>query len=144
MPHVKARIRKVQTDGGKLMAAVEFNEKMPKVGELVTVKWGSVRSVAQNRLYWLFLSWCIEHGGLKEHGHFAPEALHQDLKAYFLAEKIMSKGEFKAIENTDDLTTTDLGKAEFGEYMEKVKGFMKDFFNIDSETFWAEYGNNSL
>jgi len=136
MPKVKARIRKTKIEGGKLMAAVEFNEKMPNVGEVVTVKWGALRTHSQNALYWAFLDWCIEHGGLKDHGHFDPEALHLDLKAHFLAEKVMEKGQFKAVEEP---TTTLLGKAEFGEYLDKVNQFMKDFFGIDTQGFFGEF-----
>lgn len=118
----------------RLLAVMEFNEKTPKVGELVTVKWGSTRTHAQNALYWVYLNWLINEGGLKEQGHFSADALHLDLKTHFLSEKIMDKGQFKSIEEP---TTTTLGKSEFGEYMDKVDGFVKEFFDIDTTAFWA-------
>lgn len=135
MPKVMARVRSHKIDNGKLFVTMEFNERVPKISETVTVKWGATRTKAQNALYWCFLTWLIEHGGLKDQGHFSPDALHLDLKAHFLAEKIMDKGQFKAIEEP---TTTDLGKAAFGEYLDKVDHFMREFFNVDTQAFWRE------
>lgn len=137
MPKVKGRVHQVGMKDGRLMALIECNEKTPRKGETVTLKWGSVRTTSQNALYWKFLTWLIDHGGLKDHGHFDPQALHDNMKAHFLAEKKMEKGQFVAIE---EATTTDLGKAEFGEYIEKVNQFMQEFFGIDTAPFWAEYG----
>lgn len=121
------------------MVLLECNEKAPKKGELVSLKWGSTRTMAQNRLYFLYLSWLIDHGGLKEHGHFDPQALHENLKAHFLSEKIMDKGEFKSVE---EATTTELGKTEFGEYFQKCDDFMNEWFNINTAPFWEEYEQN--
>lgn len=136
MPKIKGRVQQVGIKDGKRVAVIELNEKMPSKGEIVTVKWGSTRTVSQNALYWKYLTWMIVHGGLRDHGHFDPQALHDNLKAHFLAEKIMEKGEFKAVEEP---TTTLLGKAEFGEYFDKVDQFMREFFNSDPQPFWDEY-----
>lgn len=136
MPKVKAVVRSSSVDGKKLLGSLEFNEKMPKVGETVTVKWGSTRTLSQNSLYWVFLEWLINEGGLKDQGHFSAEALHIDLKEHFLAEKIFDKGKFKAIEEG---STATLGKTEFGEYIEKVDMFMQSFFAIDTQKFWQEH-----
>ena len=141
MPKIKARVDQVGYRNGKLMALLECNERAPKKGEICTLKWGSTRTLSQNALYWKYLSWLIQHGGLRDHGHFDPQALHENLKAHFLAEKIMEKGEFKAVEDT---TTTTLGKAEFGEYFDKVDQFMLEFFNVDTKGFWDEYAENKL
>lgn len=138
MPKVKARVRSHNIKDGKLFVTLEFNERVPRISETVTVKWGAVRTHSQNALYWAFLSWLIDHGGLKDHGHFSPEALHEDLKAHFLSEKIMVKGQFVAIE---DPSTTDLDKVQFGEYLDKVDKFMQSFFNINTADFWAENSN---
>ena len=134
MPKVQAKVKSLSTQNKKLYATLEFNQKIPKMGELVTVKWGSVRTLSQNSLYWLFLNWLIEQGGLKDQGHFSPDALHLDLKAHFLSEKIFNKGQFKAIE---EATTTTLTKSEFGDYMDKVDKFVQDFFRIDTSDFWS-------
>lgn len=136
MPKVKGRVIKTKSEDGKFLALIQLNAKLPKDGEIVTVKWGSTRTLSQNSFYWVFLNWLIEHGGLKEHGHFSPQALHDDLKAHFLASKVMAKGQFVAIEEG---TTTQLNRVEFGEYMDKVDIFMKEFFEVDTEPFWQEY-----
>ena len=140
MPKASAKVIKTKTgDKGELLAIVQFNRLSPRVGETLSVKWGSVRSLSQNALYFVFLSWLIDEGGLKEQGHFDPEALHLDLKAHFLANKIFDKGKFKAIEES---TTTDLTKSEFAEYFEKVNDFVFDFFKIDTAPFWRNYEEN--
>ena len=105
------------------------------VGEVVTIKRGKIRTIFQNNLYWVFLKWCIDNG-LKDEGHFLPNALHQNLKAYFISEKIMEKGQFKAIEEG---TTTQLNKVEFGEYIDNVNQFMLEFFQLNTSPFWDLY-----
>jgi len=139
MPRVKGRVIKTKCEDGKFQALIQLNAKLPKEGEIVTVKWGSTRTLSQNSFYWVFLNWLIQHGGLKEQGHFDAQALHMDLKAHFLASKVMSKGQFVAIEEG---TTTQLSKVEFGEYMDRVDLFMKEFFEVDTSGFWDEYRKN--
>lgn len=136
MPRIKARVLRTKASDGSLQALLQCNGKLPKEGDIVTLKWGSVRTLSQNSLYWLLLNWAIEHGGLKEQGHFDPTALHMDLKAHFLAEKVFTRSEFKAIE---EATTTDLTKNEFGDYVDKVDDFLRSFFEVDTSAFWSEY-----
>jgi len=134
MPKVIARVLDTTIDEqGWLIGRVRFNSKMPPKGELGTFKWGSTRTLPQNSLLWVYYNWLIKDGGLEEHGHFSPQALHDNLKSHFLAEKIMVKGQFVAIEEP---TTTTLSKSEFSEYFEKVDHFVQDFFGVDTNIFW--------
>lgn len=137
MPKCQAKVLATKTDEeGRFLAKLQFNRVAPKAGEIITCKWGSIRSLSQNSLYWLFLSWLIDEGGLKEHGHFDPMALHADLKAHFIAEKIFDKRKFKAIE---EATTTMMTRSEFAEYFTKIDEFINDWFGIDTSPFWQVY-----
>lgn len=136
MPKVAAKVLATKEQDGKLLAKIQLDGKLPPSGERITVKWGSTRSLPQNSLYWLFLNWIINEGKLKDHGHYDPQALHMDLKAHFLAEKVFDKGKFKAIETA---STAMMNKSEFGEYFDKVDKFMSEFFQIDTSPFWDEY-----
>lgn len=137
----KAKVLAVKIEDGRLLAKVEFNERLPKVGESLTVQWGKKRSLPQNALYWVYLNWCIKYGGLKDKGHFSAEALHLDLKTFLLSEKIFDKGKFKAIA---EATTTTLGKSEFSEYFERVDQVMNEQMEVDTSAFWEEYKDSTL
>ena len=137
MPRVKAKILRTKTnEEGKLFAEVQFNRQMPSAGEIVTVKWGSIRTLPQNSLYWVYLQWLINDAGLKDHGHFSPQALHDNLKEHFLSEKKLDRNQFKAIE---EASTTTMTKSEFSEYFDNVDKFVQEFFEIDTSPFWEEY-----
>jgi hypothetical protein len=130
MPKCEAKVIATTTDDqGRLLAKIQFNRKMPLKGEVVVVKWGSIRTLPQNSLYWVYLNWLINEAGLKEHGHFSAMALHLDLK-----ERLKY-----IIEALEEETTTILTKSEFGEYLDTVDKFIQKFFEIDTSSFWERY-----
>jgi len=132
---------------GKVLAVkdnlikVECDRRVPPAGTYIDIRWGSQRTLDQNSLYWLYLTWILEEGRLREeHGYQTPDVLHDNLKAHFLSDKIMTKDGFKAIETR---SSTELTKVEFGEYFEKCDEFFNNFFGIDTTPFWVEYKDYS-
>jgi len=134
MPRVKAKVLATKIDNGQMLAKLQFNGSLPRSGEILTVKWGSTRTLPQNSLYWVYLNWLINDAGLKDHGHFFAEELHQNLKKH-----ILPKDKHESIEQ---VTTTDLTKSEFTDYFEKVDAFVREFFEIDTTPFWDEHRAN--
>ena len=137
---VAAKVISTRVEGDQLLATLQFNSKLPPQNARVSVRWGSKRSIDQNSLYWKYLTSLIEDAGLKSQGHFSPEALHENFKTHFLAEKTFDKDRFRAIE---EKSTTDLTKVEFGEYFEKIDQLVNAFFGIDTSPFWEEYKDYS-
>ena len=139
MPRVAGKVLAVKVQDGAMLAKVQMNGRLPPQGTIISVKWGSRRSIEQNALYWVYLTWLINEAGLRDQGHFSVEALHIDLKTHILAEKIFDQGKFKAIE---DASTADLNKTEFAEYMTRVDEVVQETFGIDTAPFWQEYRDN--
>jgi len=130
MPRVQAKVLATTVNpDGWLLAKIRFNRTMPPKGENLIIKWGSQRTLPQNSLYWTYLQWLINEGGLKDHGHFDPMALHLDLKSHF-------KDKIEALKEE---TTTIMTKSEFGEYFDMVDKFIQEFFGIETGPFWETY-----
>ena len=136
MPKIKGKVTANEITQDQMFTTIQMNGKVPPTGEMVMVKWGSQRTLSQNSLYWLFLNWLINDAGLKEQGHFSPDALHIDLKTHLLAEKIFDRGKFRAIE---EASTAELNKSEFAEYLMRVDEAVQEIFEIDTSSFWKEY-----
>lgn len=130
MPKVRAKVLAVKNEDGKLLAKIQLDGRLPAVNDIVSVKWGSVRTLPQNALYWTYLGWCINEGGLKEHGHFFADELHSNLKKHLLKDGILKE---------DEVTTTDLTKSEFSDYFKAVDKFIQEFFEISTEPFWQDH-----
>jgi len=128
---IKARVLKVKD----MQVLMECNGKTPKVGDIVTLRWGKVRSNSQNSIYWCWLTWVIENGG-QDQGYMDTEELHEVLKARFLSKRIEAKGGIKTIKVG---STTELSTDEFVAYMDKCEHTVLEYLGISSAGFYAEY-----
>ena len=107
-----------------------------QLDEVIEIRKGSQRTLSQNAFYWVFLNWLINDAGMRDEGWFSPEALHENMKAYFLTTKIYDKGSFKTI---NIYSSTSLNKSEFGVYMENVNNFVQEFFKINTAPFFETH-----
>lgn len=133
MPKISGKVVRNVDKDGKMFTVIQCNGKWPKIGENVTIKFGATRSLSQNALYFVFLQWLLDNGLKDEYG--TTDELHESLKAAFLS-KTNSLGLLKIG------STTELGKAEFGEYMDKVNLAMAENCGIDTSEFWKSYEEN--
>jgi len=131
---IKGRVLKVVND-----TVIIQMTKLPKEGTVVNISWGKIRSIKQNNLYWQFLTWLIEEGGMKEQGYMFPEELHESLKGRLLSTIVTSKAGFdtRVIKSTTDLTAD-----EFLSYIEKCEHLLKEYCGVSAREFWTEYANN--
>ena len=138
MPKVSAKVVKVGKSNGKFAALLQFNGKLPKIGDLCVVKWGRTRSLSQNALYWVFLDWLLNDCGMKDE-YGTSEELHETFKAAFLTTTRfgLDGKNYMKFEST-----TALDKLAFGEYLEKVNKACIESFGIDTAPFWKEYQEN--
>jgi len=139
MPKIAGKVLATKVDHDGKFIKVQMNGKIPAIGTPIMVKWGSTRTRQQNSFLWLYYTWLIEHGGMKDNGFFCPEALHESMKAHFLSEKKLTKGQWVAIEEG---SSTVLTKSEFGEFMDKIDRFICGFFEISTADFWQDYQDN--
>jgi hypothetical protein len=135
VPKVSGKILKTAEKDGKFAAWVQFSGRLPKIGEIVSIKWGKGRSNSQNAFLWLFYGWILEVGGLKDDFDTAEE-LHETMKLAFLSKKIFAK-------NGQPLTkigsTTTLNKDEFSQFFEKVNKAVIEYYGVDTSQFLKDY-----
>ena len=132
-------IKRKKDEKGKIFALIQLNINAPKEGTLVKVKWGKARSLKQNNLYWEYLTWLIDEGGMQDQGYLTPLDLHEALKGHFLAVRGKDHNGLSFIRIR---STTELDASEFMGYMEKIDTLMTTFFDIDIGPFWREYAEN--
>lgn len=106
-----------------MLAKIQLEEKLPKVGEVLTVKWGAKHTDSQRGLYFVFLQFLID-AKLKEWGHYCTAGLHEDMKAVLKEESI-----------------AEYNKMEMSEWIEKVNLFAIERFEINTGIFWKDYSD---
>lgn len=114
------------------------SDNVPKVGSKITIVFGNRRTIAQNKLYWVWLTWCVNNG-LKDQGCLCAEELHETLKDYFLAEKALEKGVLKKLRAG---TTTDLDVKEFNQYQDACDNLINSEYNVCTALFWEQYAED--
>ncbi len=132
---VRATVLKSEKTKDGFFARLQFNAKLPKEGDVVTVKWGKVRSKDQNALYWCFLEWLLENG-MKEQGYQFKEDLHKAFTGNLLKKVITCKAGFTS---TYIKSTTDLTADEFMTYIDDCEALIREHCGIDCQPFWQEY-----
>lgn len=122
-----------------------------KMGEQVNIsKAKKIRSLKQNALYWVFLTWLINPfgGDLQSQGHFSVDSLHDNIKEWI---KMTHPHQF----NVDKkFSTAELSKKDFGLFFDLVKqelfteilgvdilGFEKDYEKYSS---WSQYSTGDM
>ncbi len=136
MPKVSGTVLGVAIIEGKMLMKAELNGRLPKKGDLITVRFGKVRSNEQNSLYWLYLTFLLNDADLKSE-YLTIEELHEMLKATFLSKRVFhGKKEFIHVGST-----TTLDKHAFGEYMERIDKAMTEYHHISTAAFWEEVRN---
>lgn len=139
MPKTKAQVLAVlkEEGTGRLLAKLQFNKYLPKVGEWIDCKFGRTRSRDQNSLYWAYLTFLWADCDLKNE-YLTVEELHETLKATFLSKKVYHNGlEFIHIKST-----TTLDKLAFGEYLKQIDNAMVEYHHCNTAPFWASYEAN--
>ncbi len=125
----------VTLEDGSKYATMKCNGKLPKVGDTITLSWGRARSLKQNSIYWLLLTFYMEDCGLKDE-YLDTQELHEVLKGRFLAKKVTDKHGMNYIKIG---STTDLTCDAFMEYIEKCERAIQEYHGISAAPFWATY-----
>lgn len=136
---IKAKILGTKIDeNGRKLAKIECNGKLPPVGTMVTIRFGKIRSLSQNSLYFALLAWLLDEGGLKDKGYMTTTDLHESLKGRLLSRIVKDKA---GLPTRVVGSTTDLDASEFMDYISNVDTLLCTFFEISTAPFWKEYNN---
>ena len=121
-----------------MLCLLQFNGKMPNVGETVSCKWGKVRSLSANALYWLYLEFLIEDCNLKEQ-YLDAEELHEAMKMRFLSRQVTIG---KGFDTFKIQSTTTLDSTSFTEYIDKIDKAVTEYLGCNTHEFWQTYAEN--
>ena len=139
MATVKAKVLKTKIgEGGAFLALLQFNGKMPEVGDTVSCKWGKARSLNANALYWLFLEFLMEDCGLKDQ-YLDTEELHEAMKIRFLSKRVTIGNGFETVKVQ---STTTLDSTQFTDYMDKIDKAVTEYLGCNTSEFWRTYAEN--
>ena len=138
MPKVSGKAVKSVIKDSKFYCVIQLNGKMPKVGDKVVCKWGKPRTLSQNAFLWVFYDWLLDECNLKDE-YSCAEELHDTMKSAFLSKRhITPNGQ--AIKKVG--SSTELGKIEFGEFMDKINQAVIEWYGIDTSEFWQTSAEN--
>jgi len=120
----------------RLSELIVFNKPVKhKLNQPVSVEEKKAhRSLAQNGMYFAYLTWCIHPSGgnLYAEGWLSVDAMHENIKCWI---KENHKRTFK-----EDFSTAELNKPEFAEFFNLVDyEYMTSGMHIDTSPFHARY-----
>jgi hypothetical protein len=135
MPKTKAKVLAAikEEETGNLLAKLQFNKYLPKVGEWITCSFGRRRTLPQNSLYWSYLTFLWNDCELKDE-YSTVDDLHEMFKATFLSKRIFH-GEKEFIKVG---STTRLDKQGFSEYLKQIDDAMNAYHGCNTAPFWQE------
>lgn len=81
--------------------------------EVVIKEYKKKRSLAQNRLYWMWIPYLAKHFG------YTDDEMHDELKYAFIGENVYTNR--KGVQRTKPKSTTKLKTKEMAEYLTKIE-----------------------
>ena len=132
---VAAKVLQTQVmDDGRYLATLQFNGKLPPIGESLTIKWGKGRTLAQNKRMWKYFTFVLDNCGLKDE-YLTTYDLHETLKKRLLCRKVMSKGGFYIMEIG---STTEFTTDEMNDYILKCDKVLTEYHHINTSQFFVD------
>jgi len=127
---MKAKVKII--DGREITVYIFENHEL-KPGDHIEIKKKKPRrSLDQNALYWLLLSFA------EKYLQMTPDEIHSGLKEAHLKEyRVMGNGDLFGYQQS----TTGLDKVLFGHYLDKCTMTLIEF-GVPCEIFWEKYQTN--